>query len=372
VIVRVQVFETVTELDPVRPSSCSPEQSPGPLLDRRVGHARIARKGFGMIDSSSVVGIDVSKASLDVAFGLEAAVERFDNNPKGHRALARTLRRRGPARIVLEATGGYEHALLRHLDGRSLPAIRVNPRQVRDFARATGVLAKTDAIDARVLVRFAAAVEPLHRPLPGPEREKLARLQARRAQLVDHRTAESNRLEQQTDARRTDAITRTIKAVIKTLQEQIKLVEAESAEVIAEHHQLERTYEILTSIPGVGPVTAAVLLGQLPELGTLSRQAVAALAGLAPFNRDSGTQRGQRHIRGGRSAVRTTLYMATLTAVRMDTKLAEDFERYTQAGKPHKVAMTACMRKLLIIANALVRDNLKWGEKNPQKSAPKG
>lgn len=318
-----------------------------------------------MIDSSSVVGIDVSKAALDVAFGLDGHIEHFANDPKGHRALTRALAKHAPTRIVIEATGGYEHPVLRHLNTKRLPAIRVNPRQVRDFARATGVLAKTDAIDARVLVRFGAAVEPEHRPLPSFEQETLAKLQTRRAQLVDLRTAELNRLEQTTDR----IITRTIKAVITTLDQQIKRIEAESADLIAEHHELERTYTILTSVPGVGPVTAAVLMGHMPELGTLSRQAVAALAGLAPFNKDSGTQRGQRHIRGGRAPVRTALYMATLTAARCNPVIAEDFARFTAAGKTHKVAMTACMRKLVTILNALVRDNMLWGEKPAKNHA---
>ncbi len=318
-----------------------------------------------MIDSSSVVGIDVSKAALDVAFGLDDPVRRFANEPKGHRAPARVLAKRRPSRIVMETTGGYEHTMLRHLADRSLPAIRVNPRQVRDFVRATGILAKTDAIDARVLVRFSAAVEPEHRPLPSPEQERLARLQTRRAQVIDLRTAELNRIEQTTDA----FITRTIRAVIRTLDQQIASIEVESAEVVAEHRQLERTYAVLTSVPGVGPVTAAVLMGQMPELGTLSRQAAAALAGLAPMNRDSGTQRGQRHIRGGRSAVRTALYMATLSAARCNPVIAEDFARFSAAGKPHKVAMTACTRKLLTILNALVRDDLLWDQKSASNSS---
>jgi len=317
-----------------------------------------------MIDSSTVVGVDVSKATLDVAFGLDGGVEHFANDAKGHRALTRALAKRAPSRIIMEATGGYEHRALRCLTDHNLPAIRVNPRQVRDFARATGMLAKTDAIDARVLVRFGAAVEPEHRPLPSLEQEKLARLQARRAQLVALRTAELNRLEQTTEA----FITRTIKAVIKALDQQIKLIEAESAQTIAEHAELERTYTILTSVPGVGPVTAAVLMGHMPELGTLSRQAVAALAGLAPFNQDSGTQRGQRHIRGGRAPVRTALYMATLSAARCNHVIAEDFARLSAAGKPHKVAMAACMRKLLTILNALVRDNVIWGEKKSKNT----
>lgn len=316
-----------------------------------------------MIDVASVVGIDVSKATLDVAFGIDSPVRQFPNEPKGHRSLARVLAKRQSSRIVLEATGGYEHRVLRHLTDQHLPAIRVNPRQVRDFARATGILAKTDAIDARVLVRFGAAVEPQIRPLPSPAQEKVAHLQARRGQLINLRTSEKNRLQQATDS----IIERTIKAVIKTIEKQIELIEAESAEVIREHRELERTYQILTSVPGVGPVTASILIGDMPELGSLSRQAVAALAGLAPFNRDSGTQRGQRRIRGGRAQVRTVLYMATLTALRENPVIAEDFERFVTAGKEGKVAMTACMRKLLTILNALVRDDMLWGEKKTPK-----
>lgn len=319
-----------------------------------------------MIDSSSVVGIDVSKASLDVAFGLDGPVSRFANEPGGHRRLARELRQRSPGRIVMEATGGYETRLLLHLANQHLPAIRVNPRQVRDLARATGVLAKTDALDARVLVRFGAAVEPVHRPLPTPQQERLSLLQGRRAQLVELRTAEHNRLEHLHDA----FLVRTIRAVIKTIEQQIERIEAESAEVIAQHRALERLLAILTSVPGVGPVTAAVLMGAMPELGALSRQAVAALAGLAPFNDDSGAMRGRRRIRGGRSEVRAVLYMATLSSLRCNPTIAEDFERLTAAGKPYKVAMTACMRKMLTILNALVRDNVLWGEKQSRKHPP--
>jgi transposase len=312
-----------------------------------------------MIDASAVIGIDVSKASLDVACGLDEPVRTFPNAPKGHRQIARLLKERSPKRIVLEATGGYERTVLRHLVDRKLPAIRVNPRQVRDFARATGLLAKTDALDARLLVRFGSAVEPVDRPLPDLLQERLAMLQTRRAQLVAMNTAETNREQQATDP----LVKRTIHAVRETIKEQIDRIEAESMEVIEEHKKLQRTFEIITSVPGVGPVTAAVLLGQMPELGTLSRQAAAALAGLAPYNKDSGSQRGERHIRGGRSAVRTVLYMATLTALRCNDVIAEDFERLTKAGKVHKVAMTACMRKLLTILNALVRDDKLWGEK---------
>lgn len=361
-IVRVQVLQTAAEPDPERLVVVIARTAARAAAI--AGKPASARKGLGMLDVSSVVGIDVSKNTLDVAFGLES-VERFPNQPKGHRELASKLAKRAVSRIVLEATGGYERGVLRHLTQQRLPAIRVNPRQVRDFARATGLLAKTDALDARVLARFAAAVEPLHRPLPSIDEQRLADLQARRSQLIDLRTREKNRAQQATDT----LIGRTIHAVIKTLEEQIALIEAESAQVIAEHRRMERVHEILTSVPGVGTVTAAVLMGHMPELGELSRQAVAALAGLAPFNNDSGTQRGQRHVRGGRAPVRTALYMATLTAARCNPVIKEDFERLTKAGKTHKIAMTACMRKLLTILNALVRDDVLWGEKKPHKPA---
>jgi len=317
-----------------------------------------------MLDASAVIGIDVSKASLDVAFGLSANVRRFSNDPRGHRLLAGAVGRYAAKRIVMEATGGYERGVLVYLTDQNLPAVRVNPRQVRDFARATGILAKTDAIDARLLVRFGAAVEPVHRPLPSPARRRLADLQGRRAGLVASRTAEFNRLEQTTDR----LITRTIKAMITAIERQIALIEAESAKVIAEHQELERTYAVLTSVPGVGSVTAAVLMGGMPELGTLSRQEAAALAGLAPFNTDSGQKKGARHIRGGRASVRTALYMATRSAARCNPVIAEDFERLSATGKPHKVVMAACMRKLLTILNALVRDDMLWGQKQSRTS----
>jgi transposase len=312
-----------------------------------------------MLALSHIVGIDVSKAALDVAFGIGEPVRRFDNNPAGHRSLARMLESRAPTRIVLEATGGYEHRLLRYLDDQSLPAIRVNPRQVRDFARATGELAKTDAIDARVLVQFGAAVEPEHRPLPSLQQERLCSLHTRRIQLVKLRNAENNRMENLHDA----LVVRTIKAVVKTIDKQIELIEAESAQVITQHRELERIFTILTSVPGVGPVTAAVLMGSLPELGKLSRKSIASLSGLAPFNHDSGPRRGKRHIRGGRSEVRMVLYMAVLTGLRCNPVISEYYERLRGSGKPYKVAMAACMRKLLIILNALARDDMLWGEK---------
>jgi transposase len=321
-----------------------------------------------MIDPAQVVGIDVAKDTLDVAFGLDGPVTQFRNQPAGHRALARALQRRRPARILLEATGGYERRVLRHLTGAQLPALRVNPARVRAFARATGVLAKTDALDARALVRFGAAVEPPERPLPTPEEEHLTELQRYRQHLIVQRTRLRNRGHQV----ESPLIRRMMRGMIAALEKQIAQLEAESKAVIDAHQKLERTYEILTSVPGVGPVTAAVLLGQMPELGALSRQEAAALTGLAPINHDSGTMRGQRHIRGGRAEVRTALYMAALSAARCNPVIKEDFTRYLENGKPPKVALTACMRKLLTILNALVRDNVRWGEKStpPRPQTP--
>lgn len=319
-----------------------------------------------MMDLSVVVGIDVAKDTLDVACGGDDSVRQFLNSPAGHRKLARFLTARAPQRIVMEATGGYERALLRHLVDAQLPAVRVNPRQVRDFARATGQLAKTDTLDARVLVRFGAKLEPVHRPLPAPAQERLAELLTRRRQLIDLRTAEENRRQQTTDA----VIARTIRAMLTTIERQLKLLEDDAAALIAQHERLARVQTILLSVPGIGAVTAAILLGHLPELGTLSRQEAAALAGLAPFNHDSGAMRGQRHIRGGRPEVRAALYMAALSAIRHNPMIADDYTRFTQNGKPPKLAITACMRKLLTLLNALVRDNIEWSDKSNPPTPP--
>lgn len=308
---------------------------------------------------ATTAGIDVSAAALDVAVGTEGPVRRFANTPAGHRAAARMVA--GASRIVLEATGGYERGVLNILAERGLPVVRVNPRQVRDFARAMGILAKTDRIDARVLAHYAAVFAPPVRSRPTPAQTRLAAVTIRRTQLLKHRTAERQRGKRETDA----WIRRTIQIMIDAVDRQITRLEAEAASIIAEHERLARVYAILISVPGMGPVTSSVLLGQMPELGTLTRQAVAALAGLAPYNDDSGTHRGARHIRGGRSAVRSALYMAALNGARVNPVIAEDFRRLTASGKPPKVALTACARKLLTILNALVRDDLMWGHNTP-------
>jgi transposase len=231
---------------------------------------------------------------------------------------------------VLEATGGYELRVLRHLDGLKLKAVRVNPRQVRDFARAAGILAKTDAIDAQVLARFGLKMEPPHRPLPGPEQEVLRELVQRRRQLVAMRTDEKNRAEKSLYAK----VARSFRTMVNAIDKQIDELEAEIADVIAHHAALARKQQVPASIPGIGLTTASSIIAGLPELGELSRQAVASLAGLAPFNNDSGSHRGERTIRGGRPHVRTALYMATLSAVRHNPTIRGSYERLTGNGKP--------------------------------------
>jgi len=304
-----------------------------------------------MLSAAPCVGIDVSKATLAVAVGEEGRVRRFDNTPAGHRALARHLAPLAPARIVLEATGGYESRVLRHLAALRLNAVRVNPRRVRD---------------ARVLARFGARMSPELRPLPAPEQEELRELVRRRRQLVRTRATENNRLE--TTA--SPGALRSIRRMVSAIDKQIEQMEAEIAGLIAAHERLKRKVEIVDSIPGVGLVTAAILVAGLPELGELSRQAMASLAGLAPFNDDSGAREGQRSIRGGRPHVRTALYMTTLSAARHNPAIRATYARLVGNGKPPKVALTACMRKLLTVANALVRDNQLWTHRSPNESEP--
>lgn len=312
-----------------------------------------------MSSAGPVVGVDVSKATLDVAVGADARVQRFANTPPGHRRLGRYLATLNPARVVLEATGGYERKVLRHLSDLKLRAVRVNPRQVRDFAKADGILAKTDALDARVLARFGLKMEPEHRPLPGPEQETLKELVQRRRQLVGMRTEEKNRAEKSP----CPVVARSVRTMVNAIDKQIDQLESEVADLIAAHKTMARKLEVLASIPGIGATTAAVIMAGLPELGDLSRQAVASLAGLAPFNHDSGNHKGERTIRGGRPHVRTALYMATLSAVKHNPSIRQTYQRLTDNGKAPKLALVACMRKLITVANALVREDQLWTDR---------
>ena len=302
------------------------------------------------------VGIDVSKDRLDVAVRSDGGVRGFDNDATGHHALVEHLRAAAPVRVVVEATGGYERAMVAALGAAGLPVVVVNPRRAREFARAAGVLAKTDRLDARVLALYAETLKPPIRPLPTHQQRALEDLLARRAQLVGMLTQEKNRLGQAPSA----TIRKSIEAIIKALQKQINGAEDDIAAEVENFPMWKDAAERIESVPGVGFRTACVLLANLPELGTLSRQRIAALAGLAPVNRDSGRMRGKRAIGGGRADVRTALSMAALTAVRHNPPIKRFYDKLVAAGNAKKVALTAAAHKLLTILNAILREKTSW------------
>lgn len=300
------------------------------------------------------VGIDVAKGWLDVASSTEERVTRFSNDAAGVAALVAAQQAAPPQLVVLEATGGPERLVAAVLAGAGIPVAVVNPRQVRDFARATGQLAKTDALDARLLALFAERVRPTPRPQPTALSQELAAVLARRRQLQEMQTAERNR--RPTLAPR---LRPRLDAHVEWLREQIAELDRELEQTVREDPATEAKAAVLRSIPGIGPVVATTLLGLLPELGTLSRRQIAALTGVAPLNRDSGQRSGPRTIWGGRGAVRTALYMASLSAIR-HAAFKPFYQQLRQRGKPAKVALVACMRKLVTIANALLRDGACW------------
>jgi len=307
------------------------------------------------------VGIDVAKDTLEVACGPEAATQSFTNNDAGHEALVSALSARHVDLIVMEATGGYEAPCACALQAAGFAVAVVNPRQARDFAKAMGYLAKTDCIDARVLAALAAVLakrperEKLIRVLPSEEQQRLHALVLRRRQLVQMLVAERNRLPMSHRAARGS-----IEALIKAIRKQIVEIEGELASHVARHHA--DLAGLLRSAKGIGPNTCLVLIADLPELGKLSNREISALVGLAPFNRDSGTMRGKRTIFGGRAQVRCALYMATIVAMRHNRVIKFFYERLLAAGKPKKVAIVACMRKLLTILNAMVKTGKQWDE----------
>lgn len=303
------------------------------------------------------VGIDVSKARLDVAVRPSGEVWSCANDEAGFAALLERLRPLQPKLVVLEATGGYQAPLAAALTVGGIVVAVVNPRQVRDFGRATGQLAKTDVLDAEVIARFAEAVRPEPRPLPDNEANALRGLVARRRQLVEMVTAETNRLASAMAPVRGD-----IEEHIQWLRRRIKDVDKDLYTRLKQSPLWRVQEQLLRSAPGIGPVTTCTLLGDVPELGRLNGKKIAALVGVAPFNRDSGTLRGKRTIWGGRAAVRATLFMATLAAIRCSPSMKTFYERLIAAGKPRKVACVACMRKLLVRLNAMMRDGVAWTE----------
>ena len=308
------------------------------------------------------VGIDVAKADLVVAVRPMDETWTATNDAPGLRELVPRLRALTPALVVLEATGGYELAAVAALAAAGLPVVVANPRQVRDFARATGELAKTDRLDARILALFAERVRPPVRPLADEALEALDALLTRRRQLLEMLTAERNRQGQVfgRGTKGTKAVKQSLKAHIAYLERELRMTDTELGRAVRESPVWREKEELYRSVPGVGRVVALALLAELPELGTLNRKQIAKLAGVAPLACDSGTLRGKRMIRGGRNTLRATLYMAALVASRRNPVIRDFYQRLLSAGKPKKLALTACMRKLLTILNAMARTNIPW------------
>ena len=301
-------------------------------------------------------GVDVASAKLDLACYGSTHVQSFENSPDGIQQLLDHVRQRPAATLVVEATGGYETALVVALAEAGLPVVLINPRQLRAFATAVGELAKTDAIDARIIARFAHDVHPEVRTLPAEKQRFFADLAARRRQLIALRTAELNRRKQTQRAE----LLASLEAVLDVLHKQIETLDEQLSQIIASDDQWRQRNEILQSVDGVGPATSHSLIADLPELGQLDHKQISKLVGVAPLNRDSGKFRGKRAITGGRGTVRCALYMAAFNAIRCNPQLQDFYKRLRAAGKPFKLAITACMRKLLTILNALVRDNVPW------------
>ena len=306
-------------------------------------------------------GIDVAKAELVVS--VMPTAERFTvaNDERGVRTLVERLRPMGVQLIVLEATGGSELLAVVALAAAALPVIVVNPRQVRDFAKATGQLAKTDRIDADILARFADVVRPAVRVIPDAHARELDGLLTRRRQLLEMLQAERNRTGQ-VFGKGQRLVKKSLKAHIVYLERELRITDTDRGEMVKASPAWRERDELYQSVPGVGPVMSRTLLADLPELGHLSRRAIAKLVGVAPLARDSGTMRGRRFIQGGRATVRAVLYMAALVATKRNALIRAFYQRLLTAGKPKKLALVACMRKLLIILNTIARSRLPWSE----------
>lgn len=301
------------------------------------------------------VGIDVSKGNLDVAVHERRETRRFENSGSGHDELKGYLLALAPTLVALEATGGFEVEVVALLASEGLPVVVVNPRQVRDFAKATGHLAKTDRLDAAVLAHFAAAVKPEVRPVKDGDARALQAFVTRRRQLTEMLVMEKNR---KTAAPKD--LRPSIDRHIGWLERELKQVDTDLGDTIRKSPAWREQETLFRSVPGIGPVIARQLLANLPELGRISRKEIAALVGVAPMNRDSGMMQGRRAIWGGRPQIRKVLYMGTLNGVRNNPVLKQLYERLVARGKPKKVALVACMRKLLCILNAIARDAKPW------------
>lgn len=296
-------------------------------------------------------GIDVSKEWLDLHLLPSGEAERIPNTPEGHRLLVDRLSTLAMVRIVAEATGGYERLMVAQLVAAELPIVVVNPRQVRNFAKALGKLAKTDKIDAKVLAQFASVVQPELRPFPDESEQKLRETLTRRSQLMGMRTMELNRLQQANST----TIRVDVQSMLTFLDERLEALDKDLDRFIQESPGWQEKADLLKTVPGIGDKTARVLIAELGVLGSSSRHQIAALVGVAPLNRDSGSLRGKRTTQGGRASVRKALYMATLSATRSNPVIRAYYQR-REAGKQAKVAIVACMRKMLTILNAMLRN----------------
>lgn len=305
------------------------------------------------------IGIDVSKDRLDIAVHESGESLSCQNTQAAIETLLGQLRAMQPELIVLEATGGYERLCAAMLAAAGLAVSVVNPRQVREFARASGILAKTDRLDARVLAHFGAAIQPEPRALPDAQQQLLDELMLRRRQIVANLVAEKNRLGMAQGAK----VKKSLRQAVTFYERQLDELDREVGEHIERSPLWRAREDLLRSFKGVGPVSSRTLIGDLPELGRLDRKRIAALVGVAPMARDSGKHKGGRTIYGGRGQVRAVLYMVAVTAIRSNAPIRAFYQRLRAAGKPAKVALVACMRKILIILNAMVRTQTRWNEK---------
>jgi transposase len=321
----------------------------------RMMQGRAKEEKRPMTEEAICMGVDIAKSTLDVAASNSKETKQFSNDHKGINSAVRYITQLKPVRIILEATGNYEMPLAAALQASRLPIVIVNPRQVRDFARASGILAKTDRIDARILALFGLHIKPEVRLLPDQKAREMSNLLARRRQLIEMLTAEHNRLLQADDSLRPS-----IGLHIKWLEEAIANINDDLDRQIRSSPSWCEKDNLLKSVPGVGKVVSSTLLIELPELGHLNRRKIAALVGVAPLNRDSGTMRRKRTVWGGRAKLRAVLYMAALVGVKRNRVIAAFYQRLLNAGKAKKVALVACMRKLLTILNAMIRSKTFW------------
>ena len=352
---RVQANKAVHKRDP----RCHRGTSPNSRLSRRQTASSYLQVRDKTMSGPIYVGIDVAKDTFDFNCSPPHFKACLPNTPEGHRKFCKILKDHTIALIVLEASGGYERAIVAELLTESLPVVVVNPRQVRDFAKGMGILAKTDPIDAGVLAQFAQIVQPAPKTHSTPQTTELTELVRRRRQLSDLRTQESNRFNIICNKQ----VKKSIDKMIKLLDSQIAQIDKLIRENIEANDNFKTKDHIIQSVPGVGPQTSAMLIANLPELGYLNRQQIAALAGLAPWDRSSGKYIGKAHIFGGRKDVRSALYMAAFSACRFNPLIRDLHQRLTEKGKPYKVVLTACMRKLLIILNIMIRNQTLWNPK---------